>query len=109
MKAKDKPKYEKSKAKTATVYIEPIPVVGRLSDFDSQLLSIIRGLGVTHSTVLRVLLRTNRFKVNQSLRTLWMAGLVHRDIQGLVISTKATDEDPELKSFIEKSFKTHLT
>ena len=109
MRTKDKPKYGKTKAKTATVYVSPIPVVGRLSDFDSQLLSLIQGLGVTHSTVLRILMRTNRFKINQSLRTLWMAGFVHRDIQGLVISTQATEEDAELKTFIEQSFKTHLT
>ena len=109
MRVKDKPEYKKEKAKTATVWIDPIPVVGRLSEFDSRLLSIIQGMGVTHSTVLRILLRTNRFKINQSLRTLWMGGFVHRDIQGLVISTQATEEDSELKSFIEKSFKTHLT
>lgn len=109
MTAKSKSTGKKWKAKTATVWIEPIPVVGRLSEFDSRLLSLIRGVGVTHSTVLRIIMRTNRFKINQSLRTLWMAGYIHRDIQGLVISTQATEEDAELKSFIERSFKTHLT
>lgn len=83
--------------------------VNRLSEFDNRLRSIIDGLQITHSTVLRVLMRSNRFKINQSLRTLWMAGIVHRDIHGLVISTRATDNDQELKDFIERSFKTHLT
>ncbi len=83
--------------------------VSRLSEFDNRMRSLIDTLGITHSTILRILLRTNRFKINQSLRVLWMAGIVHRDIHGLVISTRATDNDRELKEFIEHSFKTHLT
>ena len=81
----------------------------RLSPFERGLLSVITKLKFTHSSVLRIHLRTNRFKVNQGLQTLWKNGLIHRDIQGLVISTQAAEEDAELKAFIEKSFKTHLT
>ena len=106
----------KPKAKTASLTIplskewdEGSLWENRLSEFDNALRSMIESLQITHSTILRILLRTNRFKINQSLRVLWMAGVVHRDIHGLVISTRATDNDPELKAFIERSFKTHLT
>ena len=90
-----------------TIYAEV--KVNRLTEFDNELRSLIDGLQITHSTVLRILLRTNRFKINQSLQRLWMAGIIHRDIHGLVISTKATDDDKDLRDFIERSFKTHLT
>ena len=83
--------------------------INRLSEFDNAMRSVIDGMEFTHSTILRILFRTNRFKINQSLRVLWMAGIIHRDIHGLVISTRATDNNPDLKAFIERSFKTHLT
>lgn len=81
----------------------------RLTAFDLQVKEIVDEFQVTHSTVLRIVLRTNRYKVNQSLQRLWMSGFIHRDIHGLVISTFSTANNPELKAFIENSFKVHLT
>lgn len=76
-----------------------------LSNFEQLLLNHISEVGIESPVRLRVFFKSNRFKINQALQTLYKIGYINRDVQGLIIHRGWLDAHPAIKEFIEYTFK----
>ena len=98
-----------------TKFIVPEPdasywkALDRFSPLEREVMEHILLTGYSHASVLRVAFLTNRFRINEVLRNLWLVGYIHRDVKGLVISTHHTKHLPHFREWLQQQFKVTLT